>query len=332
MLALPRLADTIPLAVVPTRLAAANAAIARFLIQAGAVREGDVPAQWDDTMEVCQGALDNWVKRELGPLHCLSPVFSLTALTAPDDAASTRVALAAGPTRYHGVELCWYESREQQWVVGAALEGLEQKCSGLGQAVLGILRHQSRHVYPLFTPDLACDAASYLYWCGDEDEEEMLCMECDEDEEAKAAMREEMVTRQKLEEAFPQWAMAARCKPLPVAAIARMADGLCDPVMRDAVADALTLARLRIKDAFGPEVEGEYLGWGAVLSWSEDDIAVRIYDDLLRMAHEGDFCDRIGELKIALDAPQGMRAWQRAMRQRFKAIRLIDRLIHALAE
>jgi len=83
-LLLPRLAGAIPLTVVPCRLATANASIAHFLIQAGAIREGDVPQKWDDALEVCHGALDAWVKRELGHLHCLEPAFMLAASDGSD--------------------------------------------------------------------------------------------------------------------------------------------------------------------------------------------------------------------------------------------------------
>ncbi len=63
---LPCMASAIPLSIAPRELAAANASVARFLIQAGAVREGDIPEAWADAMEVCERALDAWVKRELG--------------------------------------------------------------------------------------------------------------------------------------------------------------------------------------------------------------------------------------------------------------------------
>jgi PRTRC genetic system protein F len=161
-----------------------------------------------------------------------------------------------------------------------------------------------------------------------------LDMDAGDDEEARTAMRDEMVTRAKLDAAFPSWATAMpskRPKPLPLAVIERLTCCLEDIAMRAIAADALKLARLRIKDAFSPTVDGEYLGWGAVLSWREDDLTVRVYDDLVQLAYQSEFCDRIGELAMSLDAPQAMRSWQRSMRQRFKAIRLIDRLIHRLA-
>jgi len=331
-LSLPRLADGIPSTVVPHRLAAADAGIARFLMLAGAIRERDVPESWEDAMEVCQGALDGWVKRELGPLHCLAPVFTLRASDVDGDCNPPPATTASAAACHRSVELCWYESDLRQWIVGPGLEALERVREGMGKAVLDILLHQSSFVYPIFSPDLACDVASYVYWCGEDDEEVALDMDCGDDLEARAAMRADMVTRQKMDEAFPAWATAVTRKPPPFAAIERMADFARSGKTRDIMADALALARLRIKEAFSPEVDGEYLGWGAVLSWREDDLTVRVYDDLTQMAYQGEYCDRIGELEISLDAPQAMRAWQRAMRPRFKAMRLIDSLIHRLSE
>lgn len=328
-LPLPRLAGAIPLSVVPCQLAMANAAVARFLIQAGAVREGDIPQAWDDALQVCERALDAWVKRELGALHCFRPYFSLAAV---DEAGGYPSASRKEPVRYHKVDICWGECRERQWVVGDALETLERQQAGFGVAVLDVLREKSRFVYPLFMPDLACDVASYVYWCGEENEEAALDMECGDNEEEREAMREDMVTRKKLDEAFPAWAIAKSSKRrLPRGALARLAQDASDPLARDIAADVLALATLRIEDAFRPDVDGEYIGFGAVLSWREDDLTVRIYDDLLQLAHQSGFCDRMGELEIALDAPQAMRGWQSAMRVRFRAIRLLDRLIDRLS-
>ena len=329
---LPRLSRDIPMAVIPRRLAAANAAVARFLIQAGAIREADVPESWDDAMEVCQQALDAWVKRELGSLHCLSPQFSLTAVSYTDPTAPLRNVQASEPPHYRSVEICWYESGEQQWVIGPRLEALNRECPGAGRTVLDILQRQASHVYPVFTPDLAYHHASFLYWCGEEDEETVLDLDCGDDPEERAAMREGMVTRQKLNEAFPPWATSFSGKKPSIASFKRLASGLRDPQSCAIAADALALAQLRFDGNYQPEVEGDYLGWGAVLSWREDDLTVRIYDDMVNMAHQGEYCDRIGELIVGLDDPQTMQSWQTAMRTRFKAIRLIDRLIYQLSE
>ena len=328
---LPRLAASIPRTLVPAPLAQANAAVSRFLIEAGALREGDIPATWDDTLQVCERALDAWVKREVGPLHCLLPGFAMVAVS---DSGGHPVARPGVPLRYSAVDLYWYETREHEWPIGLGIEALEGAYPGLGAVVLKVLSDQSRFVYPLFTPDLACDVATYVYWCGEENEEIALDMHCGEDEQARAAMREEMVTRETLEAAYPDWARrwpnTGRRRGL-APGLRSAVRTLKDPKAQQIVADALALSRLHVEDKFRPDIEGEYIGFGAVLSWSESDVTVRIYDDLLNMAHQAEFCDRIGELQIALDAPQSMGAWQKAMRTRFKAIGLIDRLIHQLS-
>lgn len=330
-LTLPRLEAAIPRTLVPSELASANAAVSRFLIQAGAVREGDIPAAWDDTLRVCEQALDAWVEREVGPLHCLLPGFAMVAV---NDSGGQPVARSGAPLRYSAVDLYWYEAREHEWPIGEGLEALERECPGLGAVVLKVLNDQSRYVYPLFTPDLACDVATYVYWCGEENEEIALDMQCGEDEEARAAMREEMVTRETLANAYPVWARRLPGEPRrqgQAPSLRSAARTLKEPKAQQIAADALALSRLRIEDEFRPDIDGEYIGFGAVLSWQESDVTVRIYDDLLNMAHQAEFCDRIGELQIALDAPQNMSAWQKAMRTRFKAIGLIDRLIHQLS-
>jgi PRTRC genetic system protein F len=101
--------------------------------------------------------------------------------------------------------------------------------------------------------------------------------------------------------------------------------------MRQIADDALALSRLTITDEFLPDMDGEYIGFGAVLSWDEGDVTTRIYDDLLQMAHQAEFCDRMGEAQIPMNDPGALGAWFHRMGQRFKAIGLIDRLIHALS-
>ena len=69
-----------------------------------------------------------------------------------------------------------------------------------------------------------------------------------------------------------------------------------------------------------------------MLWWREDDLTVRIYDDLLQMAYQAEFCDLIGEAEFDLGTPQAFGAWQRDMRTRFNAIKLIDGLIYKLSD
>lgn len=323
VLALPRILPTVPRRVLPLDRRRANAGLARFLVDAGVLSAADVPEAWSDALEVCQRALDAWIKRLIGPLHCLSPLFVLSAEDDPVQASRRRAAV-----RYAAAGLCWVEANVQQWTVGAGLEALERTQAGLGEAVLDVLQRQHR-VYPLFTPEIAGQIVSYLHWWGEADEEAALDAQC-VDEEDRADMREQMITRKMLDEAFPAWAQQWRGHA-PRPGLQRLARHVADPRQQAIVADALALSRLRIKDDLRPEADGEFVGWGAVLSWREDDLSVRVFDDLLNMAHESEYFEEIGVIGLPLDAPQVMADWRKAMGARCRAIGLIDRLIHALS-
>jgi len=319
----------VPRELTPHPLASANATVARFLLEAKAVSEHDIPVTWNDELLVCQAALDAWVKREIGPLHCLAPRFALRPVrgSARDPCGS--------PTQkveYSQIQIAWFQQDEQQWAVGHGLERLEQSMPALGASALHLLDEQSRFVYPVFTPRTAQDVASMLYWYGEEDETFALDEACGDDEEARTAMRSEMVTKAHLTEAFPAWSLAWQPAALDAARLARIADDCADAFTRDVAALLARLARIKIKDDCRPEIDGEFIGFGAVLSWRMDDLTVRVYDDLINTAHQAEFCDVMGEVFFDLREPRALWAWQRKMRGRFEAIGLIDELLWRLSE
>ena len=326
---LPRLDARVPLEITPRRLASANATVARFLLKAKAVRERDIPATWNDELLVCQGALDAWVKREIGALHCLAPQFVLRPVLG---SALDPRGLPTQKVEYSQIQISWFQQDEQQWAVGGGLERLEQATPTLGATALHLLDEHSRYVYPVFTPRTAQDVASMMYWYGEEDETFALEEACADDEEARAAMREEMVTKASMTEAFPAWALAWQSATLDASALAQIAAHGSDEFTRDVTALLTKLARLKIKDDCRPEIDGEFIGFGAVLSWHADDLTVRVYDDLVNMAQQGEFCDVMGDVYFDVNEPSAMRAWQRQMRSRFEAIGLIDALIWRLSE
>ena len=340
-LSLPRLGASVPRKIVPGRLGAANATITRFLLDAKAFRGSDLPEACDDSMRACERALANWIARQMGPLRCLRPAFRMQVL---DSFGHTIDRCLQGSDRelppYAAVEVSWSEGGVQEWPVGRRLEELEVACPGVGATVLHVLHRQALRAYPLFTPTVACDMASWVYWYGEEDEETALDMQCgDDDEDAREAARAEMVSRDLLDDTFPVWARTwpgrrtKDCLPNLWSTIdlRRAAKQLADPRQRAIVGDAIALARLRIADDFRCDCDGEFVGFGAVLSWTEGDLTTRVFDDLMQHAQEGECCDCMGEQRMALSAPAAMTQWQRAMRPRFKAIALIDRLIGRLS-
>lgn len=341
-LPLPHLSAEVPLTITSRSQVAANAALCRFLIDAGVVHEGDLPDREPDPLKACKHAIDAWIKRQIGPLHCLQPRFAFNVL---DEHGHYPAVRNGRQTAYAQLDVYWCEYREHEWAVGACLEALNAAMPNLGATVLHVLREQSRYVYPLFTPDIADDLASYVYWHGEQNEEAALDMMChDGDEAGREGMRQEMVTRRMLDEAYPEWALrwparrekgVRRRKGVEAwrpCSLRRAVKALDDPHMRQIAADALTLSHLSLTDDFRPDIDGEYIGFGAVLSWHEGDVTTRIYDDVLNLAHQAEYCDRMGEVVIPLDEPGALDAWFRCMNQRFQAIVLIDRLIHALCD
>ena len=334
---LPRLSAAVPQTVLPGPLAVGNATIAGFLLGAQVFDEADIPTTWDDPLQACEQAMARCLRRAIGPLHCLRPAFGLDVLD-EDGHAIGRWGQGHPldkPRAYRSVELYWGETQEHEWPIGEGVEALEAAIPGLGRTVLQVLCERSAQVYPLFTPDAACDAARYVYWCGEDSEDAALDAHCGDDPQEREAMRSEMLTRDALDQCYPVWAQrwpgGAKRLRTERYSLQRAARTATDARVRRIVADTQQLRRLRCDDRFRPDIEGEYIGFGAVLSWQEDDVTVRIYDDLLQLAHQGECCTHMGQCRIALDDPGALGAWLQAMRPRFQAIRLIDRLIHELA-
>lgn len=145
-LSLPRLGASVPRKIVPGRLGAANAAITRFLLDAKAFGEADVPASFDDSLRACEQALSRWIARQIGPLRCLRPAFHMQVL----DGQGNTIDLYRGGDRgalpsYGGIEISWGEAGVHEWPVGQRLQELEDACPGLGATVLHVLHRQSLH-------------------------------------------------------------------------------------------------------------------------------------------------------------------------------------------
>jgi PRTRC genetic system protein F len=145
-------------------------------------------------------------------------------------------------------------------------------------------------------------------------------------------MYEDMVTKSDIDAAYPDWALSWNPSVLKKAELMQVTQHCEDRYVVEVASLILELSRMRINESFQPDIDGEYIGFGAVLSWREDDLTVRIYDDLLNSAHEGEFCDLIGQISFDLHDPQAMHKWQHTMHHRFKAMRLIDRLIWWLSK
>lgn len=335
---LPRLHATVPRVLVPPTLRAENARLARYLVQAaaqaGALRASDIPRRWTDPLPVCRAALDRWVRQHIGPLRCIEPRFWLEPVVEPQtySAATLQCTRDAGAAlRYDSIRLAWC-CEVRQWPVGAGLEGLERLLPGLGATALHILSQRSDWIAPLFTPVVAEYWAQWLYWYGDDDEEVALEENCGDDQQAKEAMHADMVTRAKLDSAFPAWALHPSQHRIASSQL-RATDTIgWAGSAGEVVADLLRLDRLKVQDDCRPDIDGEFIGFAAVLSWHEDDIAVRIFDDGVNLASQAEYCDIAGERMVSMTSPNDMTVWLKELKRRMRVIALVDRLIWRLTQ
>ncbi|MCL2591251.1 MAG: PRTRC system protein F [Betaproteobacteria bacterium] len=321
---LPRIDARIPQAILPALMIQSRSALPQYLMEAEALSEADIPLSWECSFDACQDAMKSWIQREIGELHCLEPSFHLGLSHAEENV----------PFCDGSVFVEWRDDGKYQWAVGEKLEALNTLLPGLGAIVLHVLCRQSAPAYPLFVPDVALDTASFLYWYGYEDEELVIDDVCGDDEEERENMRESMVTLADFKAVVPVWALNwPRGLTLEYCSryLRRSLRKLTDPAARQIAADALSLSLLQFETSYAEDFEGNYVGFGAVLSWAENDVTVRVYDDLCELAGQSEYCELIGEVELSPTEPKQFSEWQQDMRPRFEAIRLIDRLIHALS-
>lgn len=300
--------------------------VASFLLDAGVVRETDVPRTWHDPLTICETALQRWLERHLGVLRYLSPWFSLslTCEGAPCESSS-----ASDPD---GVCVRWGEAEVLRWDIGLGLEALESHEVGLGAAILAVMDASAGRLYPLFTPRTALDTASFLYWHGEDDESLALDEMCDTPDE-RESMRAEMVTLEAMREAFPPWALTPPSLSSACALLDRTASSGNGPAaIQRAVALAAELVRLPSRAEYSPDAEGLFIGFGAVLCWRPEDLAMRISDDLAQYAWQDEYVDHSGEATFLMDDPTQMRRWLRRMRPLLRGVAILDELIWTLVE
>lgn len=330
----PTLADGIPASIMPAVGQRVAGMLARYLVRGGAVTWRCFPQASTDPLQACAAVLSAWLHRHIGETGCLSPVFSMQPVETckvDEIEESQPVQRPSDVDRVRGIHITWGEGSVHRWTVGPRMDRLEAAVPGLGATVLRVLEDKSWAVYPLFTPSIVLDEASHLYWLGEPDETEYLDEHCDGDPEARDAMQAEMVTRAEIEAAFPAWALR-RTAGLSQRRLHILSEHHDDTFVRRAAALALALARTPVSGDFTARREGLFTGFGAVLCWADDDVAVRVSDDYADYAWQADSFDEIGEVVLPADQPPALRQWMRMITPHLRAIGLIDRLLAHLSE
>lgn len=332
--AVPRFSAGVPSIIERTQNRQTVAVLAQFLLDAGMIAGRRFCGTSGSTQDVCQFAFDNWLTAAIGELKCFAPVFELW-LT--DEAGNVRRPISHAncsgdlpPPRT--VEVSWKEASVCHWGVGGGLDYLEACIPMLGATVLDIMERKAGHAYPLFTPGMALDEASYLYWRGEEDETLALDEDCGDDQAARDAMTQDMITRADIAAAFPVWALDYNRPRLSSQELCHIAASHACPFLRKAATLACDLDGTRTTGQYCVEEDGPFIGFGAVLCWREGDLAVQISDDYANLAWQGEYCDEIGKAAFSLNAPEAMHRWMRKIKPNLAAMRLLDALLLHLVE
>jgi PRTRC genetic system protein F len=323
---LPALCAAIPVEFKPDAGEDRAVALARCLLDAGVIHGAVSARRASDPLGTSRLFLERWVAERLQGLHCLFPAFRLVMEGASEMCNHTR------PREPGQATIVWY-TECSAFAVGEALDRLEQIHPRLGATVLTVIDRLGPRLIPTFTPTDVMGTAQEYYWYGEQDESAALDEQCGEDPAEREAMREEMVTREKIDAAFPAWATQwpGQRKRLSRAALQRIAKGARSCRVRQLMSDVLALEKLNLNDEFRPNGDGWFVGYGAVLTWKPDDIAVRVFDDFANDAVQGDFVDWMGEAEFSIGEPETLRHWMEGMEVRLKGMRLLDNLIHELS-
>lgn len=329
----PVLADGIPALIMPAAGQRVAGLLARYLVRGGAVTERSFPPSSTEPLQACAAALSAWLHQHIGETACLSPVFSLQPVETCEIDAIEETQAVQEPSDVEGVRgmhIYWEEGSVYRWTVGPCLNRLEAAVPGLGATVLRVLEDNGSVVYPLLTPSILLEQASNLYWLGEPDETEYLDEYCDGDPDTREAMRADMVTRAEIEASFPAWALT-RAAGLSQRRLHALSTHHDDAFVRRMAELTLALARTPVSRDFTARREGLFIGFGAVLCWADNDVAVRVSDDYAQYAWQGDSFGEIGEVVLPADQPSALRRWMRAMKPNLRAIGLIDRLLQFLS-
>lgn len=325
MLQLPRLDNSIPLRLQPRASRQRGARLAQAVMDAGLVRDEHVPAHLDNGyLRVAEKALQAWLI-ENAATQCLRLRFVMSI--GPQEVVDTFGTVAE--RRDEGAVIEWYCSGKA-FPVGPELERLERLHPRLGLTVLSTLEEAAWRTVPIYSPLMILEAASRVYWCGDDDEGEAIAMSCETEEEARD-MAASMVTRKLVDAAYPAWALrrARRPRDLGTRTLRRCLSTLKDRRAREVVEDVIALRETPLPKRDWTGREGDFVGFAGVLTWGKnDDLTFRVIDDYEQMAGEsGEYFEDCGS--VFLDSLQGdaVSAWIESMGPWFKAVRLIDGLL-----
>lgn len=225
-----------------------------------------------------------------------------------------------------------------QLYIGPAFERLESVREGLGQTVLAVLYDALRQLPNVLTPQESFYQASWVHWCGTDNEDETiesLYYEGEFKTREDAAEAYEGPTRADFFEHVPEWAVhpqrvltdrqvriAAR-KDALAAQVVGAVDEICGHAHE-------TFAARGYADCGTRDAEGDSICWTAVLIWHPNDLTLRLADDYLQQVCQGEYTDAATVKVLPIDGPD-LAQWLQQMRANGQLARRVESLLNLLA-
>ena len=324
-LQLPALAGAIPCLLQPSAANASTALLARRLYEAQIIPRDTPACAAHELLQTAKKHLMHWIEQQVAGMRCLALHVRLMMGKADEEFTGRPAGL--------GMVTALWSSECEPFTVGPALDALEALLPGLGQTVLTTIDLTGPMLVPAFTAWDAMGVAQEYFWHGEPNEEIALDEMCGDDEAEREAMRDGMVTRKMVDEAFPSWSTMwpKRRKKVSMRALATVGQGARSAKARRVADLVLALRRLRLKDECRPQGDGWFIGFGPVLLWRDNDLTTRIFDDFCNDACQSESVDWCGEHRFDLLDESSVKAWMALMKPRLKGIRLLDNLIFELS-
>lgn len=271
-------------------------------------------------------ALSAWASRHCADIQVLD---NFELLATPD---RDGLDLDYEERRDHEENLLYIGVRSQQTTpfinVKAKVEKLEAEHPGLGRTAIHYAELAGYRTFTAFTPNEALRHASYLYWYGQETDEDFK-----EEREAFGEGDEELdegfLMPSQFLASFPDYMVTG--KVLEREEIQRIASGTDE-------AGETARVILSIMDSIdrkaGFPIFAEYYGESAFFSCymgTGDDVMGRVLDDFYECTGNGEFTDIYGVAEVKLDE-QSFQQWKTDMEGGFALYSQLDRLMRCIGD
>lgn len=214
---------------------------------------------------------------------------------------------------------------------------LEKEVPGLASSALSALGHAGLHSFPLYTPSICEEYASWCWWHGEMDEREVLANYREELNKPDAAVPADMITREKFDKALPRAVTRPRSNRLSSKKLKRIAGrtnkhGAIARLVLELRADCAASHRRRNEPEmqFVDDDGMVTCGFAAMLRWKDNDPMAQAFDDYFNEHSQSSSVEESYGWYSAESADE-LPGILKALENRYRIARKVEELIPMIA-